>query len=74
MARVLHLFKGDHAAEAATVITAQVGAGDQVTVALLDASPPPGVPSGVETHRVPGDLPYERLVELVFASDHVVTW
>ena len=73
MARVLHLFKGDHAAEAAAVITAQVGAGDHVTVALLDAATPP-LPGGVETKRVPAELSYEQLAELIFASDHVVTW
>jgi hypothetical protein len=74
MPRVLHLFKGDHAAEAAAVIGAQLAAGDEVTVALLDAVEPSGLPAGVRALRVPGDTPYERLVELLFDADHVVTW
>jgi hypothetical protein len=74
MARVLHLFKGDHAAEASAVIAAQLDAGDQVTLALLDAAAPPALAGPVETHRVPADLPYDRLVELIFAADHVLTW
>jgi predicted transcriptional regulator len=73
MARVLHLFKGEHAGEAAAVIATQAGAGDQVTIALLDAAAPP-LPAGVDVRRVPAELSYERLVEFVFASDHVVTW
>ncbi len=73
MARVLHLFKGDHAGEAAAVIGAQLAAGDVVTVALLDAAEPE-LPAGVTLRRVPSELPYAKLVELVFASDHVVTW
>ena len=78
MARVLHLFKGDHAAEAAAAIGAQLAAGDHVTIALLDRGQAPvlatGASADAEMHRVPDDLSYERLVELIFASDHVVTW
>ena len=73
MARVLHLMKGEHTTEALAVIAAQVAAGDQVTVALLEAAAPP-LPASVTIQRVPAELPYDRLVELVFASDHVVTW
>jgi len=74
VARVLHLFKGDHAAEAAAVITAQLSAGDHVTIALLDAATAPALPAGAETRRVPDELSYERLAELIFSADHVVTW
>lgn len=74
MAQVLHLFKGDHAAEAAAVISPQVAGGDQVTVALLGDAAAPALPTGVTVHRVPAELSYERLVEMIFASDHVVTW
>jgi predicted transcriptional regulator len=73
MARVLHLFKGDHAAEASAVIAAQTAAGDEVTVALLEGESS-ALPAGVTIQRVPGELSYERLAELVFAADHVVTW
>ena len=74
MARVLHVFKGDHAATALSVIAPQVAAGDQVGVALLADAAAPGLPAGVTIHRVPGDTSYERLLELIFEADHVVTW
>ena len=34
----------------------------------------PPLPGGVEVHRVPEDASYERLLELIFAADSVVTW
>ena len=74
MARVLHVFKGDHAAEASIVIGRAVSAGDQVEVALVGGVQAPALPAGVTVHRVPDDTSYERLVELIFTTDHVVTW
>jgi surfactin synthase thioesterase subunit len=73
MARVLHVFKGDHAAEAVAVIRLQT-AGDQVDVVLLAGAQAPALPEGVTVHRVPEDASYDRLVELIFTADHVVTW
>ncbi len=74
MARVAHIFKGDHAAEAGAVIAAQIAAGDEVTVALLADTAPPTLPAGVKIQRVPEETSYEHLLELIFAADHVVTW
>ena len=74
MSRMLHLFKGDHATELVAVIAPQLAAGDQVTVALLAGAALPVLPAGVEVHRVPEDASYERLLELIFAADSVVTW
>ena len=74
MARVLHLFKGDHPVEATAVITPQVDAGDQVTVALLAGVAAPAMPPGVVFVRVPEDASYERLLELIFVADTVITW
>ena len=74
MARVLHVFKGDHGAEALAVITRAVAAGDEVDVAVVGGSPAPALPAGVTIHRVPDDTSYDRLVELIFTADHVVTW
>jgi hypothetical protein len=74
MARVLHVLKGDHGAEALAVITRAVTAGDQVDVALVGGVPAPALPGGVIVHRVPDDTSYERLVELIFTADQVVTW
>jgi hypothetical protein len=74
MARVLHVFKGDHGAEAARVIARAVADGDQVEMAIVGSAPAPAVPAGVSLHRVPDQLSYEALVELIFAADQVVTW
>ena len=74
MARVLHVFKGTHTGEAVAVITPQVAAGDEVTVALIGGVTAPVFPPGVSVQRVPEDAPYDRLLELIFAADHVVTW
>jgi hypothetical protein len=74
MSRVLHLFKGEHTREAVAVIAPQAEAGDEVTVALLGGVSPPPLPDGVTVRRVPDDASYERLLELIFAADHVVTW
>ncbi len=47
----------------------------RVTVAMLDAAPPPSLPAGVAVRRLaPGDLDYAGLLDLIFAHDHVITW
>jgi hypothetical protein len=74
MARVLHVFKGDHAPEAAAVIGPQAAAGDEITVALVGGGSAPLLPPGVTLHRVPEDVSYDGLLELIFAADHVITW
>jgi len=74
MAAVLHLLKGADTALARIAIERQLDAGDHVTVALLAGAADPGFPAGVAVHRVPDDLAYSRLLDLVFESDHVITW
>jgi hypothetical protein len=74
MARVLHLLKGDHAAEAMTVITPEAATGDAVAVALMSGATAPAVPAGVTLHRVPEDTSYDRLLEMIFEADRVVAW
>ena len=74
MARVLHVFKGDHGAEAGAVIAHTVAAGDQVEVALVGGVEAPALPAGVTAHRVPDQLSYAQLAELIFTADNVVTW
>ena len=74
MARVLHVFKGDHAREAEAAIARALAAGDAVEVALVGGAPAPAIPVGVPVHRVPEPVPYDRLVELIFTADTVVTW
>ena len=43
-------------------------------MALLGGATAPALPAGVTVQRVPEDASYERLLELIFAADHVVSW
>lgn len=76
MASFLHLLKADSPSLAAAVIERNAGAPDaEVTVVLLDGSPPPAVPSRVSVRRLGADdLDYAQLLDLIFATDRVVTW
>jgi len=74
MAAVLHLVKSAETELVLTTIDQQLAAGDAVTVALLHGAPAPAVPAGTRVLRVPDDLSYDGLLELIFAADHVVTW
>lgn len=74
MARVLHLLKGAHLDLARAAIERALAAGDEVSVALLPGSPAVSLPDGVRAERVPDELSYRALLDLVFASDHVLTW
>ena len=74
MAQVLHLWKpGADARLVSDVITSQRQAGDEVTVAVLDGTPP-ALPSDIRVRRLGDDLTYRELVELIFGSEHVVPW
>jgi hypothetical protein len=74
MARVLHLLKGGDPGLARIVIERQLRAGDAVTVGLLPGAEAMALPPGVTLRRVSRDLSYADLVDLVFASDQVITW
>jgi hypothetical protein len=74
MATVLHLLKAADAPLAPTVIEQQVGVGDRVTVVLLPAAARPTLPAGVTVHRIPDDLSYDGLLDLIFASEQVIAW
>jgi hypothetical protein len=74
MARVLHLWKGGTPDLARATIAQAVAAGDEVTVGTLAGTTLDDLPPGVARRRIPEDLDYDALLELVFASDHVVTW
>jgi hypothetical protein len=73
MARFLHLLKRDSPSLAAAVVEQnRREAGAEVTVVLLEE----GIdgPKGVTVRTLGSDLDYGRLLELIFESDHVVTW
>jgi hypothetical protein len=73
MAHVLHLLGANDPGRALPVIAGQVAAGDRVTVAVVGGDAPL-LPPGVTVHRVPGDLSWEQLLDLVFATDQTLSW
>lgn len=74
MAAVLHLIKSADAGLARAAIEHQQAAGDAVSVAVLHGAPAPEVPAGVRVFRVPDDLSWDRLLDLIFEADQVVAW
>ena len=75
MARFLHLVKGDSPPLAIAVAARGLREpGGEVTVVLLPGAGAPSLPAGVTVRRLGGDLDYGQLLDLIFASDHVVTW
>lgn len=74
MASFLHLVKADSPPVASAVIEQNVREpGAHVTVVLLDgahAAPP----AGAAVKRFGPDLDYNTLLDLIFESDHVITW
>ena len=74
MASALHLLKGSDVDLALATLASQLAAGDRVTVALLHGAPSPKLPPGVQVHRVPEDLSYDQLLDLIFESDRVTAW
>lgn len=73
MARFLHLLKRDSPPMAAAVVE-QNGRepGADVIVVLLDGAME--APKHVTVKRLGSDLDYDQLLNLIFESDHVVTW
>lgn len=74
MASVLHLVKGPDTALARSVMEQNVRAGDQVSAVFLEGSAVVELPTAVRVRRVGADLSYAELLDLIFASDHVITW
>jgi hypothetical protein len=73
MASVLHLLGHNAPAPALAIIADQIAAGDTVTLAVVGAVAPV-LPPGVTVGRVPADLSWEQLLDLIFAADHVLSW
>jgi len=74
MASFLHLLKSDSPPLATEVIERNLREpGASVTVVLLDGARAP-VSAGAEVKRFGSDLDYNTLLDLIFESDHVVTW
>ncbi len=76
MAAFLHLMKSDSPALAVPVIAENCREpGVRVTVVLLDGPTSPALPSAARVRRLAADdLDYAGLLDLIFESDHVVSW
>ena len=73
MTRFLHLLKRDSPPMAADVVEQnRREPGAEVTVVLLEEAI--DSPKGVTVKILGSDLDYGQLLELIFESDHVVTW
>ena len=72
----LHLLRADSMPLAAPVIAEVSRRPDQsVTVVVLDDSPAPALPPAVRLRRLgEAGLDYSRLLDLIFAADHVAAW
>lgn len=73
MASVLHLVGPNDPRAALPIIAGQLAAGDAVTVAVVGPSAPP-LPPGLTVHRVPGELSWEQLLDLIFTADQTFSW
>ena len=74
MAKFLHLVKGDSPPVANAVIERTLREpGARVTIVLLDGAHA-ALPAGAAVKRLGSDLDYNTLLDLIFESDHVVTW
>jgi hypothetical protein len=74
MPTVLHLLGHNaSASRAVPVIAGQLAAGDAVTVAVVGAATPP-LPPGTEVRRVPADVSWDDLVDLIFTADQTFSW
>ncbi len=74
MATVLHVLKAGSHPLAIETMRREVAAGDHVTVALLDGAEPSDTPASVRRVRVPEDVSYAQLLDLVFEAERVIAW
>jgi len=74
MATVLPLHKSPATTLARTVIDQHVRAGDRVAVVVLPGGVASDLPLDVQVRHLGTDLSYTELLDLIFESDHVITW
>jgi len=73
VASVLHLIGHNDPLRAVPVIAGQLAAGDAVTVVVLGPTAP-ALPSGPTVHRVPSELTWNQLLDLILAADQTFSW
>ena len=77
MGQVVHLIRAAPDRVAVATMRRQAERGDRVIVVLLEgaaAGDPALAPGGTSVQRVPHDLDYSHLVDLIFQSDQVIAW
>ena len=74
MPTILHLFTRAPGALARSTLERELGTGDRVTLVLLEGAGPPPDLDGVTVRRVPGELDYRQVLDLVFEADRVIAW
>jgi hypothetical protein len=73
MAAFLHLVGHNDPSRAVAVIAGQLAAGDAVTVAVVGPAAL-SWPPGSAVRRVPGDLTWAELLDLVLTADQTFSW
>jgi hypothetical protein len=73
MATFLHLVGHNNPGPSAAVIAGQVAAGDVVTVAVVGPSAPTLGP-GPTVLRVPEELSWDGLLDLILTTDQTFSW
>ena len=74
MPSVLHLVDGAATPLALDTIRQQAAAGDRITVVLLEGAQVGALPREARVHRLPADVSYDDLLDLVFEADQVIAW
>ena len=74
MPSVLHLVDGATTSLALDMIRQQAAAGDRITVVLLEDAQVGSLPNAIRVHRLPGDVTYADLLDLIFEADQVIAW
>jgi hypothetical protein len=71
----LHLLRSDSSPAALPLIAEQAREdGSRVVVVQTDDAPPPALPPGVIHQRLGHGLDHDGLLDLIFVSDHVISW
>jgi hypothetical protein len=74
MATVLHLVGPNDPGAALPIMAGQLAAGDAVTVAVVGPATPSPLPPGLTVHRVPAELSWAQLLDLIFTADQTFSW
>ena len=74
MSQTIHLLKAVADDVAVATMRRQAEAGDRVIAVFLEGADVRPLPDAVTVRRVPIDVDYATLLELIFESDQVIAW